>query len=768
MKDVQIALIGNPNTGKSTLFNVLTGSTQKVGNWPGVTVDKKTGSFHYDSGEFQITDLPGTYNLSQSTHQISLDETIAINFLLSEPIDCILNIVDATNLERNLFLTTQLRELEIPIIIVLNMTDLLDKAGTVIDLEKLSDAFKCPVVKISANKKNGLNELKKTIYMTLDKKVMSSPITYPPVMMEAIAEIKKSLDQGHGKRARFLAIHLLEQYAAPHPTPLPQVGEGVKSEIIETWQQRIEKELHDEADIILVDHRYQFIHEVKQKCIEKNRQTKKTLTSYLDKIVLNRFLGMPIFLAVMYCLFLFAINIGGAFQDFFDIASNTIFVDGLSNLLMACHTPFWLTAVLTAGIGKGINTTITFIPIIGCMFLFLSFLEGCGYMTRAAFVVDRLMQAMGLPGKSFVPLIVGFGCNVPAIMAARTLENRRDRILTILMTPFMSCGARLAIYAVFTAAFFPKGGQNVVFSLYLIGIIMAILTGFILRKTLLTGQASPLIMEMPAYHLPTFKNLLFQTWHRLNKFLMKAGKVIVPVCILIGTLNAITIHGEINQGNLQDPSVLAAIGQTITPIFSPMGIAQNNWPATVGILTGTLAKEVVVGSLNTLYTQAAHLQLQAPPAFHFWASLKEAFQSIPDNLKGLAGSLGNPVLASAPTQSLSQSVYGEMYVLFGGQAAAYAYLLFILLYFPCVSATAAVLRELNRGWTIFAVLWTTGLAYGMATLFYQIATFRKHPGSSSSFIIGILFIFFAVIYGMKLFAARVDQGVSKEIEGVVS
>ena len=387
-------------------------------------------------------------------------------------------------------------------------------------------------------------------------------------------------------------------------------------------------------------------------------------------------------------------------------------------------------------------------------------------MTRAAFVVDRLMQAMGLPGKSFVPLIVGFGCNVPAIMAARTLENRRDRILTILMTPFMSCGARLAIYAVFTAAFFPKGGQNVVFSLYLIGIVMAIFTGFILRKTLLTGQASPLIMEMPAYHLPTIKNLAFQTWHRLNKFLMKAGKVIVPVCILIGTLNAITIHGEINQGNMQDPSVLAAIGQTITLIFSPMGIEQKNWPATVGILTGTLAKEVVVGSLNTLYTQAAHLQLQAPPAFHFWANFKEAFQSIPDNLKGLANSLGNPVLASAPTQSLSQSVYGEMYVLFGSQAAAYAYLLFILLYFPCVSATAAVLRELNRGWTIFAVVWTTGLAYGMATLFYQIATFRKHPESSSGFIISILFIFFAVIYGMKLYATKVDRGVSKEIEGV--
>lgn len=742
MKDRHIALIGNPNTGKTTLFNVLTGSTQKVGNWPGVTVDKKTGSFYYDNNQFHITDLPGTYNLSQSTHQISLDEKIAIEFLLSEPIDCILNIVDSTNLERNLFLTTQLRELNIPIVIALNMTDLMDKAGAQIDIEKLSDSFQCPVVKIAANKKNGLNELKKIICTTLNKKVMPSPIIYPSVMMEAVAEIQESLSGKYDKQARFFAIHLLEQSVCD-------------DELIKSWQQKIEKALHEEADIILVDHRYQFIHEATQSCVERNKQSKKTLTSYIDKIVLNRFLGIPIFLTVMYGLFLFAINIGGAFQDFFDISSNAIFVDGLSNLLTTCHVPFWLTALLTAGIGKGINTTITFIPVIGCMFLFLSFLEACGYMTRAAFVVDRLMQAMGLPGKSFVPLIVGFGCNVPAIMAARTLENRRDRILTILMTPFMSCGARLAIYAVFTAAFFPKGGQNVVFSLYLIGILMAILTGLILRKTLLTGQASPLIMEMPSYHLPTIRNLLFQTWHRLNKFLMKAGKVIVPVCVLIGTLNAVTIHGKINHANLQDPSMLAAIGQGITPIFSPMGIEQNNWPATVGILTGTLAKEVVVGSLNTLYTQAAHLQLQTPPPFHFWSSLKEACQSIPDNFKGLLGSLGNPVLASAPTQSLSQSVYGEMYVLFGSQVAAYAYLLFILLYFPCVSATAAVLRELNRGWTLFAVCWTTGLAYGMATLFYQIATFFKHPGSSSSFIISILLIFFAVIYSMKIYANRV-------------
>jgi len=759
MSSIRVALTGNPNSGKTTLFNSLTGARQKVGNWPGVTIEKKHGYFQYEQQTVEIIDLPGTYNLSILHKQISLDEKIAIEFLLSEKVDIVLNIIDATNLERNLFLTMQLIELGLPVVIALNMIDLAKKKDISIDIEKLSTTFKCPVIPISASKKIGLNDLRKSLTQ-IQQKPSSMPVIqniFPQQIVQAISTLTTAWENSKENLAKrdfyYLSIHLLEndQFALNH-------ANADILDLNKRLQTQIENELNDEADIIIADHRYQFINHLIQQAVLRKENRRSSVTQRIDKIVLNRYFGIPIFLFVMYCMFLFAINIGGAFQDFFDLTSDTIFVQGLSHLLHIWHWPNWLIALLSAGIGKGINTTITFIPVIGAMFLFLSFLESSGYMTRAAFVVDRLMQAIGLPGKSFVPLIVGFGCNVPAIMATRTLENRRDRILTIIMSPFMSCGARLAIYAVFTAAFFPKGGQNIVFSLYLVGILMAILTGFILRKTLLKGEPSPLIMEMPNYHLPSLKNMMLQTWHRLNKFLFKAGKMIIPVCILIGTLNAVNMDGSINTGGNDQNSILATIGKDITPIFSPMGIQTNNWPATVGLLTGTLAKEVVVASLNTLYTQAAHLKnTQAPDDFNFWSDLKDAVQSIPDNLSSLDNSLGNPITASAPEQKLSHQVYGEMYKLFGGQLAAYAYLLFVLLYFPCVSATAAVLRELNRAWTFFAVAWTTGLAYGMATLFYQTVTVIKHPVSSLAWIIIIVGFFISVVFGMRYYAQRAGK-----------
>ena len=376
--------------------------------------------------------------------------------------------------------------------------------------------------------------------------------------------------------------------------------------------------------------------------------------------------------------------------------------------------------------GKGINTTITFIPVIGAMFLALAFLEDSGYMARAAFVIDRLMRALGLPGKSFVPMIVGFGCNVPAVMSARTLENKRDRILTVMMSPFMSCGARLAIYAVFTAAFFPVGGQNVVFSLYLIGIGMAMLTGLMFRKTILKGDPAPLVMELPPYHMPHAKALFMHAWQRLRGFVFRAGKLIIPICVLIGVLNSLNIDGAMNSGEGDAESLLAVVGQWLTPIFAPMGIHQDNWPATVGLLTGVLAKEVVVGTLNSLYSQLGHLASMPTDVFNFWGGLREAFMSIPANLSQIGSSLGNPVLAKAPVHTLSQDVYGLMYQRFDGRVGAIAYLLFVLLYFPCVSTIGAMMRELHRGWAVFSVLWTTGVAYGAAVCFYQLATCMRH------------------------------------------
>ncbi len=457
--------------------------------------------------------------------------------------------------------------------------------------------------------------------------------------------------------------------------------------------------------------------------------------------MLNRWLGIPLFLLVMYSMFFFAINFAGIFQDFFDIASTTIFVDGFSHLLHALHAPQWLIAILAVGIGKGINTTVTFIPVIAGMFLFLSFLEDSGYMARAAFVVDRLMQAMGLPGKSFIPLVVGFGCNVPAIMSARTLENPRDRILTVMMSPFMSCGARLTIFAVFVSAFFPHGGQNIVFLLYLIGILCAIITGFIVRHTLLSGQSSPLLMELPAYHAPRLGLLLQNTWMRLKGFVFRAGRLIVPICVLIGALNAMTM----SNGH----SILANLGEWLTPIFSPMGIHQNNWPATVGLLTGILAKEVVIATLNTLYTQVGHLAVWKETGFHFWAGMQQALQSIPNNIGSLADAFKNPILATAKDSSLTPGMIGVMSSRFDGPVGAFAYLLFVLLYIPCVSTAAVTARELGKTWMCFSLLWNTLMAYAIAVIFYQVATFSLHPAESMFWILSLFGIFVVILFVMK-------------------
>lgn len=749
----KIALIGNPNSGKTSLFNALTGGRQRVGNWPGVTVDKKVGYFTDNNITYEVIDLPGSYNLAATEDETSVDEKIAIDFLFQESVDAVINVVDASHLERNLYLTTQLRELGLPIIVALNMSDLASKEGIHIDNQQLQKQLNCSVVSVVANKKQGMAELKQAL-RDVGQQQTTAGLTYPTVMEQAIAAITQQLPSDlNVSMQRYVAVHLLEDDA--------NVQDKVDQAVLQTaqqWQQTIESD-YDDPDIVVADTRYQTINEIISSAVQFSPNFKQNLTQAIDKVVLNRFLGVPIFLMVMYTMFLFAINVGGIFQDFFDIGTQTIFINGLSHLLHSWHWPEWLVALLASGVGKGINTTVTFIPIIGGMFLFLSALEASGYMSRAAFVVDRLMRALGLPGKSFVPMIVGFGCNVPAIMAARTLESRKDRVLTVLMAPFMSCGARLAIYSVFVAAFFPQGGQDVVFSLYLIGILMAVLTGFILRKTLLTGPTSPLVMEMPPYHWPAWGNVLRHTWHRLKRFLFRAGKLIVPICVLIGAFNAMSWdHGQIvNAHNTANPSVLAVLGQLITPLFHPMGITQNNWPATVGLMTGVLAKEVVVGTLNTLYAQSAHIHQAAGHSFSLLGGLQQAVMSVPHNLAHFAQSLKNPILGSAADTHMSKSSFGAMYQGFGGGIPAYAYLLFTLLYFPCVSTTAAAVRELNRAWGIFAVSWNCGIAYGVATIFYQAATWSQHPVSSSFWILGLVGVFFSVIMIMRWYAQGDNQ-----------
>lgn len=735
---VTIALAGNPNCGKTTLFNALTGSKQRVGNWPGVTVERKSGHYRLDKETIEVIDLPGVYSLSQSAVGTAIDERIACDFILARKASIVINIVDASNLERHLYLTTQLMEMKVPFILALNMMDVAAARHINIDVKALAKQLGCKVVPLTANKVQGIHELKQAI-LSYQTPQVPRTITYPPAIQTAIKEVA-ALNNDH-PCAEWIAMRLLEDdlYANAHATP-------AQKDTIASKQVEIRETLDEDADILLADARYQFIQTLLTNCVSKGKQKYHTWTTWIDNIVLNRVLGVPIFLSVMYALFFFSINIGGALQDFFDISSQTLCVDGFAYVLTQIGAPAWLTALLANGVGKGINTTITFIPVIGAMFLFLAFLEDSGYMSRAAFVIDRFMQALGLPGKAFVPMIVGFGCNVPAVMAARTLENKRDRILTIMMSPFMSCGARLAIYAIFTAAFFPHGGQNVVFALYLIGILMAALTGFILRQTVLKGDPAPLVMELPAYHVPHFRTLSLHAWQRLKGFVFRAGKLIVPICILIGALNALNVDGSMNAGDGSTHSLLSLLGQYVTPIFAPLGIHADNWPATVGLVTGILAKEVVVGTLNTLYTQMGHLTAANGSGFHLWLNLQAALQSIPDNFSHLYTAIFNPVLAEAPIDTLNQGVYGLMAERFDGKVGAFAYLLFVLLYFPCVSTTAAMLRELPRGWSIFSALWMTGIAYGTAVFFYQAATFSHHPVSSAIWLSAILIAFFATIF----------------------
>lgn len=733
------ALVGNPNCGKTTIFNRLTGARQRIGNWPGVTVEKKSGLYAVDGAAIEVIDLPGIYSLIQASTAAAIDERIASEFILSETAQVIVNIVDASNLERHLYLTLQLIEMGAPVMVALNMMDVARQRGLKIHLAKLSERLGCPVVALEANSGEGVAELKRAIARFQPTHL--KPLRYPAELEYALQKIDAD--------SRWHAIQLLENDAGAR-------AQCSASELamVDAEQVGIRETLHEDADILLAEARYQFISQTVADCVTRGQAARASWTSRLDAVVLNRVLGIPIFLAVMYALFFFAINIGGAFQDFFDIGSQTLFVDGFAALLTQLGAPTWLIVLLANGIGKGINTTVTFIPVIGAMFLFLALLEDSGYMARAAFVVDRLMRAMGLPGKAFVPMIVGFGCNVPSVMGARTLENRRDRILSIMMSPFMSCGARLAIFAVFTAAFFPRGGQNIIFALYLLGILLAVLTGYLLRTTVLKGEPSPLVMELPQYHVPHFKSLLMHAWQRLKMFVTRAGRMIVPVCILIGALNSLNIDGTMNAGDGSTNSLLSLIGQQFTVLFHPMGITSDNWPATVGLVTGVLAKEVVVGTLNTIYSQMGHFAAAGAGNFHFWAGIQQALQSIPDNFAQLGNAFSNPVLAKAPIDQVDQGVYGLMYQKFDGQIGAFAYLIFILLYFPCISTMAAILRELHRGWGIFSGLWMTGVAYGTAVFFYQTATFMRHPLSSFFWMTGIVCVFFAVVFGMRWFVNR--------------
>lgn len=760
---VVVGVVGNPNCGKSTLFNALTGARQEVGNWPGVTVEKKFGTYTHEGRTYEIVDLPGVYSLGASI-QISEDERVARDFVLSGAASLIINIVDASNLERNLYLTTQLLEMRVPMLVAVNMMDIAERRGIALDLKQLTAELGCPALELVAARGTGVAALKGHIKTLADAPMPpEGEPHYGPVIEQARAEVAAKLEAAGIAQPRWRALKLIEGDALT----TGETESMVEAEVTAA-REKVQAAAGEDTDIVIADARFGFITEIVQKVLTRPRDASRTASDHIDRVVLNRFIGIPLFLLMMYVMFVFTINIGGAFIDFFDQAFGAVLVDGGTAVLTAIGLPEWLVVLVAGGVGGGIQTVATFVPIIAFLYLFLSFLEDSGYMARAAFVMDRAMRAIGLPGKSFVPLIVGFGCNVPAIMATRTLESRHDRILTIMMAPFMSCGARLPVYALFAAAFFPDSGQNLVFGLYLIGILAAVGTGFLLKNTVLKGDVSPFIMELPPYHIPTFRTVLLRTWDRLKAFVLRCSQAIVPIVVVLTFLNAVGTDGSFGNEDSQN-SVLSAVGRTITPVFEPMGMREDNWPAAVGVFTGILAKEAVIGTLNALYSQLGEADAAAARAAageseegaakeeekeetSIGQKLREAVATIPANLGEALANLSDPLglrvasnvqdkEATAEELEVSASAFGAMAARFDGQAGAFAYLLMVLLYMPCVAAMGAIYHEIGWRWAVFSAGWTTGLGWCAATVFYQVARFDRAPGLATFWIavcIGVL------------------------------
>lgn len=741
MKKFTIALAGNPNSGKTTVFNALTGSKQTIGNWPGVTVEKKVGSYVDGDITVNVVDMPGIYSFSA----FSQDEKVSRDYILSKEADLVVQVLDASNLQRSLYLTVQLIEMNVPLVLVLNMMDTLKDKNMTLDVEHFTQHIDCPVVTANASKKEGMDKLKEIIKQEAHKITPPSfDISYDTMLEKEIKLIEAEVTEEAkvaGMAPRWLALKVLESDPIADPFLTAKV-EKVKDEAVK----RIEKHTGDPIDVVIADGRYAFIRGLVKDVLVIKTVTRETVTDIIDKIVINKYLGIPIFLLVMMGVFYLTMNVGEPFIDFFDGLFGTIFIDGFRVVLNALSTPEWLTTLLANGIGGGLQTLATFIPPIFFIFLSLSILEDSGYMSRAAFIMDRFMRAIGLPGKAFIPMLVGFGCTVPAIMATRTLENNRDRMITILMNPFMSCGAKIPVYTLLVAAFFSKTAGLIMFSIYFSGIILAILSGFLFKSTILKGEAATFVMELPTYHIPTFNGVMLHTWNKLRSFMFKAGKIILLIVVLVSFVNSIGTDGSFGNDD-SSKSVLTWVGKKTTPIFRPMGITDDNWPATVGLFTGIFAKEAVIGTMDALYTQRDpnwSSDTAVDEEFSFWGGIKDAFIAIPVGFGWMEGD--EEAESSALIGYVQQGFNGDKF-------AAYAFLLFILIYAPCVAAIGAIYRETNLNWTIFAVSYLTILAWIVATLFYQITTFAAHPLSSTMWIAisvaSFLVFYISLVYKKK-------------------
>ena len=749
-----IAIAGNPNCGKTALFNSLTGSNQIVGNWPGVTVEKKEGQFKLDNHTIRVVDLPGAN---------SEDERAALDYLLKGEADLVVNILDATNLERNLFLTSQLMEKGVPMVLAVNMMDIAASRGIHVDLHKLEEILGVTAIGLTAVSPKScegfVNDLHKLLHnsreLPLPKAVKHSEVLEK--LIEEIAVPLKPVADKLGASPRWTAVQYLE-----HSGRVLELADELGVEIP---HDKIEEDLGEEVEFALADSRYSYARDI-AKAVIRDNTNKRTRTDKLDKLFLNRILGIPLFLIAMYLVFWFAVKVGSAFIDFFDILFGGIFVDGMTELLTKIGAPGVVVALLANGIGTGIQTVSTFIPVIFFMFLCLSFLEDSGYMSRAAFVADRFMRFLGLPGKAFVPMIVGFGCSVPALMGTRTLENKRERFLTLFLVPFMSCGARLPVYALFGAAFFGESAGTLVFGIYLTGIVIALIYGLLLRHTIFMGKESTFIMELPPYHLPKVRNLFRHAWLRLKEFVFRAGKVVLIMVTVLGFMGSVGIDGSFGNDN-NEKSVLSAVGTVITPVFEPFGVERDNWPASVALFTGLFAKEAIVGTLNSLYAiegtggeeevdaapaeNEALRQAQGPESsFSLKSTVKEALVSVPANLVEVFTSIANPLgVKKAIKESEgagNEGAYKTMQAHFNlGNFQVLAYLLFILLYVPCLAAMGTAFRELGRFYGTLMMVFQTIIGWSLSVLFFQVTC-----GHSTAWIVTSVALLAGVVVSLIL------------------
>jgi len=691
---VKIALAGNPNSGKTTLFNALTGSNQYVGNWPGVTVEKKEGKLKTDKS-VTITDLPGIYSLSPYT----LEEVVARNYILNEKPNAVLNIIDGTNLERNLYLTTQLLELGIPVVVAVNMMDVVKKNGNVIKTDALSKALGCKVVEISALKNNGIQEAAKAVVEAAKKGNYIPSHRFSSRLEAVLDSIEYQLDMPENQK-RFYAVKLFERddKIREKNSSLPDIEALIKD---------TENQFDDDSESIITNERYAYISSIIDSCYINKAKGKLTASDKIDKIVTNRFLGLPIFAAVMFCVYYIAMStVGGWATDWVNDVLFGEWVPALLSNLLEGRIADWLFGLINDGIVAGVGAVLGFVPQMLVLFILLAFLEGCGYMSRVAFVMDRIFRNFGLSGKSFIPMLIGTGCGVPGIMASRTIENERDRRMTIITTTFIPCSAKLPILGLIAGACFGESGL-IATSAYFVGVAAVILSGIMLKKTkMFSGDPAPFVMELPAYHLPTAQYILRSMWERGWSFIKKAGTIITLSTIVIWFLQGFTFDGGLHMTDDMDISILAYIGKAFGWLFIPLG--WGGWKTAVAAVTGLVAKENVVGTFGILY--------------HF------AGEELAEN--------GNEIWA-AFSQNLTE--------LSGGHSAlaGYSFMVFNLLCAPCFAAIGAIKREMNNTkWTLFAIAYQCGFAYIVSFIIFQLGCLFAGDAS----IIGVIFAFIALAF----------------------